>query len=237
MENEPKIDHKVSKSWTRYKDISFEFDAYGFAIKVASCPTISVRYYLPLRHDVIAKINYNALIHNKNPSYRKRDFEIHKYIHKQDNLEYWWYFSINTATEIPHNKPDLLLWDRDEKVCRVIEFICPAISVSRKVEEKMAARGPLISHLQIMHKDYRFKILPVLVGILGTISNANKESLKEMKFYKIEINKLLRKLRNKSLRDTVKICKTFMKFLESLCTVLIVTEYYPVDSFLLSLVR
>ena len=32
---------------------------------IASCPMMSGRYYLPLRHDVIAKIVYNALIHKK----------------------------------------------------------------------------------------------------------------------------------------------------------------------------
>ena len=63
---------------------------------------ISVRYYLPLRHDVIAKIVYN-------PSYRKCYLESPEYIHKEGNLEYWWNISIKTATEIPHNKPDLLL--------------------------------------------------------------------------------------------------------------------------------
>ena len=96
IENDPKIDQKTSKSWTR---------CYAFAIKdqkiatkyikakrqkgntsntimntrcrlcksanediihiIASCPMMSVRYYLPLRHDVIAKIVYNALIHKK----------------------------------------------------------------------------------------------------------------------------------------------------------------------------
>ena len=55
----------------------------------ASCPMISVRYYLPLRHDVLAKIVYNALINNKNPSYRKHDLESPEYIHKEGNLEYW----------------------------------------------------------------------------------------------------------------------------------------------------
>ena len=32
---------------------------------IASCLMMSVRYYLPLRHDVIVKIVYNTLIHNK----------------------------------------------------------------------------------------------------------------------------------------------------------------------------
>ena len=256
IENDPKIDQKTSKSWTRNKDMSSEFEAYAFAIKdqeiatkyikakrqkgntsniimntrcrffksaiediihiIASCPMMSVRYYLPIRHDVIAKIVYNALIHKKNPSYRKRDFESPEYIHKEGNLEYWWNISIKTATKIPHNKPDLILWDRDEKICQIIEFSCPAdINVSSKIEEKVATYGPLIRNLQIMYKDYRFKMIPVVVGALGTIPNATKESLKEMKFSKIEINKLLRKLQNNSVRETVKICKTFMKFSES----------------------
>ena len=254
MENDPKIDHKTSKSWTRNKDMSSEFEAYAFAIKdqeiatkyikakrqkgylsntitytkrrlckstnediihiIASCPMMSVRYYLPLRHVVIAKIVYNAL--TKKSSYRKYDLESPECIHKEGNLEYWWNISIKAATKIPHNKPDLLLWDRGENICQVVEFSCPAdIYVSRKVEEKVAAYGPLIRNLQIMYKDYHFKVLPVVVNALGTIPNATKESLKEMKFSKTEINKLLRKLQNNSVREIVKICKTFMKFSES----------------------
>ena len=58
-------------------------------------------------------------------------------------------------------------------------------------------------------------MLPVVVDALGTIPNASKESLKEMKFSKIGINKLLRKLQNNSVRGTVKISKAFIKSLES----------------------
>ena len=58
-------------------------------------------------------------------------------------------------------------------------------------------------------------MLPVVVGTLGTITNATKESLQGMKFSKTEINKLSRKLQNNSVRGMVKICKTFMKFSES----------------------
>ena len=115
--------------------------------------------------------------------------------------------------KIPHKKPDLIIWDHNEKICQVIEFSCPNdINVLRKVEEKVAAYGPLIRNLQIIYKDYHFKVLPVVYGALGAIPNATKESLKEMKFSKIEINKLLRKLWNNSLRGMVKICKTVMKF-------------------------
>ena len=32
--------------------------------------------------------------------------------------------SIKAATKIPHNKPDLLVWDTDQKICQIIEFSC-----------------------------------------------------------------------------------------------------------------
>ena len=32
-ESDPKIGHRSSKSWTRNKDMSSEFEAYAFAIK------------------------------------------------------------------------------------------------------------------------------------------------------------------------------------------------------------
>ena len=67
----------------------------------------------------------------------KHDLESPEYIQKEGNLEYWWNISINTVTKIPHNKLDFLLWDRDEKICQVIEFSCPAdINVLRKFEGK-----------------------------------------------------------------------------------------------------
>ena len=126
IENDPKIDHKTSKLWTKNKDISSEFEAHACAIKgqeyatkyikakrqkwntsstcmdtrcmlsesategiihiIASYPMISVRYYLPLRHNVLVKIVYNTLINNKNPSYRKHDLESPEYVHKEGNL-------------------------------------------------------------------------------------------------------------------------------------------------------
>ena len=136
---------------------------------------MSVRYDLPLWHDVIAKIVCNALV-TENPSYRKYDLQSPGYIHKEGNLEYWWNISTKTATKILHNKSDLLLWDQDQKICQVIEFSCPPdTNVLRKVEEKVAAYGPLIRNLQIIYKDYQFKMLPVMVGALGTIPKVWKK--------------------------------------------------------------
>ena len=186
---------------------------------IASCPMMSMCYYLPLRHDVIAEIVYNTLMHKKPRKipkiYRKHGLKSPEYIHNEGSLEYWWNISINTAMKIPHNKPYLILWDCDEKIYQVIEFSCSAdINVSSK--EKVTNSGPLIRNIQIMCKGYRFKMLPVVVGELGTIPNATtKDSLKETKFSRMKLNKLLRKLQHNSVRRTVQICKGFMIFSEN----------------------
>ena len=104
------------------------------------------------------KIVYNALIHKKYTSYQKQDLESPEYIHKEGNPEYWQNISINTAMKIPHNKPDIILWDHNEKICQVIESSCPAdINILQKVEEKVAAYGLLIRNLQIVYKNHCYK--------------------------------------------------------------------------------
>ena len=65
-------------------------------------------------------------------------------------------------------------------------------------------------------------MLPVVIDALCTIPNANKESLEEMKFSKTEINKLLRKLQNNSVKGTVNLCKIFIHVIVYLVNYLIV---------------
>ena len=252
IENDPKIDHKNSKSWTRNRYMTSHFEAYAFAIKVqelptkylksirnkesnvvdskcrlcknanediihiiSHCPKMSVRYYLPVRHDVIAKTVYNALIKKQNINHNRGNFDTPEYIHKEGNTEYWWNFSVETATRLQHNKPDIVVWDHDRKTCKVIEVSCPAdCNVSRKVDEKIEIYGPLIRNLQIMYNRYRFQMLTIIVGALGTIPYSTVQSLKDMDFSIKEVNKLTRKLQQFSIQGTIKICKTFLKFSE-----------------------
>ena len=66
---------------------------------------MSARYYLPLRHDVIASNILKMII-------KKNHLERHvKLLNEPEYViiihEYWWNMSIKTVTKIPHNKPDL----------------------------------------------------------------------------------------------------------------------------------
>ena len=89
-----------------------------------------------------------------------------EYIIKIDNHEYS--MSIKTATKISHNKPDLLLWDIDQKRCQIIEFSCPCdINLIGKTSDKINTYDPLIHDFQISYPQYRSEMISIINEALG----------------------------------------------------------------------
>ena len=89
----------------------------------SSCPQLSSRYYLPLRH-IIAKCVYNELLINDEQN--RKLLQEPDQIYNTNDKEYWWDTPLMTATKIKHNKLDLVSWNKTEKICTIIEFSCPA---------------------------------------------------------------------------------------------------------------
>ena len=92
------------------------------------------------------------------------------FIKKIGDKEYWWNISIKTATKTPHIKPDLVIWDKANKLCSIVEFSCPTdINIMQKVNNKINVYGLLICNLQIMYPHYKFNMIPIIVRALGYI--------------------------------------------------------------------
>ena len=63
-------------------------------------------------------------------------FEVHEkyYAHfvekgmrvlENDKVKILWDFSIQTESKINHNKPDLILLEKKEKICYIVDVACP----------------------------------------------------------------------------------------------------------------
>ena len=110
-----------------------------------SCDQMSALYYIPLRHDVIASNVLKMIIKKNHQEQYVKLLNEPEYLIKIDNHEYWWNMSIKKTTKIPHNKPDLLVWDTDQKICQIIEFSCPCdVNLIGKISNKINTYGPLI---------------------------------------------------------------------------------------------
>ena len=111
----------------------------------SSCPQLSSSYHLPLQLNVIAKSVCNKLLINDGQN-RKLLPELDQ-IYNTNEKQHWWDIAIRSATKIKHNKPDLDIWNKTEKICTIIAFSCRAnINISKKIAEKTDSYGPLIAH-------------------------------------------------------------------------------------------
>ena len=179
---------------------------------ISSCPKMSSRYYLPMRHDIIAKYVYEKVRrdHNKECNIK---YDADEFIVSDGDHEYWWNVSVKTPAGVPHNKPDLIMWNCSTKNCYVIEFSCPNdMNVSKKVQEKEDHYGPLIRAMNIMYPDYKFVFVPIVVGALGTVPKELFGNIELLGFSENESKQMIRFLQQKSIIGTVKITKTFLSF-------------------------
>ena len=117
-------------------------------------------------------------------------------------MEYWWNIPIKTATKIPHNKPDLVIWNHKKVVCSS----CPLDSnIAKKVAENKNNYGPLIRNMQIIYPNYKFEMILVVIGCLGYVQNDLKTYMKQLGFDDKEIPFLERRLQIASISVTVNI--------------------------------
>ena len=180
---------------------------------ISSCNQMSAKYYLPLRHGVIASNVLKMIIKKNHPERRVKLLNESEYVIKIENHEYWWNMSIKTTTKIPHNKPDLFVCDTDQKICQIIEFSCPCdVNLIGKTSDKINTYGPLIRNLQISYPQYRFEMIPIIIGALGYVAKSLMTYVKQLGFEEKNAIYVIRKLQSLATVGTAKIWKTFLKF-------------------------
>ena len=176
---------------------------------LAGCPQMSSRFYLPLRHDEVAKTFLYSHIKKYSPDKKITLSNESEYLYTEKPREYWWNASIKTATKVPHNKPDLIIWNWETKMCTIVEF---NINTIKKVSGKFEVYATLVRNLQIMYPGYKFEIVPIVVGAMGYIPKCLVTYLKMVGFEGKEIKLLIRRMQVKSISGSVKIWKSFFNF-------------------------
>ena len=66
--------------------------------------------------------------------------------------------------------------------------------------------------MQIMYPNYKFEMIPVVIGCLGYVQNDLKMYMKQLGFDDKEIPFLVRRLQIASISGIVTICKAFFNF-------------------------
>ena len=176
---------------------------------LASCSHLSASLYLPVRHDEVGKVLFNAIIHQENPD--------HNYVlpsdevWQSDTIEIWWDTVVKTAPSVKHNKPDLVVWEKVEKSCFVID-VCVPLDQNIQQNEKLRQDRyiALTVGLKRIYPEYSFTVVPVVLGATGLITNSLVTNLKTLGFKEEGIPVLIRKLQTKALVGSMRIVKSAM---------------------------
>ena len=173
---------------------------------------MSSRYYLPIRHNVIAKYFYETIRWKKDPKC-KIEYKGNEFIDLVELNIGGMLLLKQLYVKVCHNRPDLVIWDIENNNCHIIEFSCLAdVNVKKKAAEKLENYGPLIRTLQLTHPNYKFSFVPIIIGALGTVPKDLYENIRQLEFNKKESNDIIKAIQQRAIIGTVKICKTFMNF-------------------------
>ena len=114
----------------------------------------------------------------------------YEFVYKVNEYEYWWNIRNTKITKISHNKPDVVIWNHNEKLYSIIEFSCPAdANISQKIDEKLNTYGSLLRNLQILYPEDKFEMMPIEVGALDYVPKCLTKHLCQLGFNTIGIRK------------------------------------------------
>ena len=89
-----------------------------------------------------------------------------------------WDFSVRTDHTIEARRPDILIIDKSEKNCQIIDVVIPEDGrVRAKEDEKVEKYQDLAREVRKI-RGVRTKVIAIVVGALGTIPLRLKENLR-----------------------------------------------------------
>ena len=93
---------------------------------VAECKKLTQREYKMWRHDKVGQVIHWKLCHKFNIPCKDKWYDHDpEGIIENDKVKVLWDFRIQTDHQIEHNRPDVVVLDKIERSCYVIDIACP----------------------------------------------------------------------------------------------------------------
>ena len=173
---------------------------------IASCPNLSASMYLPLQHNKVANVIYQ----NIEPKEEEKCRQPIRELYSDEQIEIWWDTKIKTLTPVQHNKPDIVMWKKEDKQCFITDiYVSLDVNVTKNVNQKRDDYLPLAAEFKRLYDKFNFEIIPIMIGATGLVTNDLKLMLKRIGIG--NINDITLKCQKSALLGTFKIVKSFMK--------------------------
>ena len=148
---------------------------------VSGCSKFAQKEY-KRRHDCVARALHWDLCRMYDIQTAQKWYEHQpEGVVEKENVKILWDFKIQTDNEIQARRPDIVIHDKSNKSCYIIDVAIPGDArVPQKEAEKIEKYSDLRRELQKLWK-FKAKVVPIVVGALGTVSKSLTGYLKEIK--------------------------------------------------------
>ena len=113
---------------------------------VCACPALAPTVYLNIRHNQLARIIYQNITGNDKMEIKTPP------VTNKDQMEIWWNEHIRTFTKTEKNRPDIIIWHSDKRLCQIVGIPVPLDTNPKKAyKDKKEKYIPLITNMQRVH--------------------------------------------------------------------------------------
>ena len=173
---------------------------------IASCPNLRASMYLPLRHNKVANVIYQNIVPKEEGKCTQPIGEFYS----NEQIEIWWDTKIKTLTPVQQNKPDIVMWKKEDKQCLIIDIsVGLDVNVTKNFHQKRDNYLPFAAELKRLYDKFNFEVIPITISATGLVTNDLKLMLKRIGIENIDDVAL--KCQKSALLGTLKIVKSFMK--------------------------
>jgi len=146
---------------------------------VSECSQLAQKQYKHWRHDKVAQVLHWQLCKDHGLEHNEKWYE-HKpqTVLENENVKILWDMKLQTDKVLAHNRPDIVVLEKKERLCRLIDVACPFDTrVVDKEREKIEHYNDLKFEIKRIWNCKEVKVIPIVIGALGTISKSSKRWL------------------------------------------------------------
>lgn len=148
----------------------------------SSCPILAPKDYME-RHNAMAKVFHRelakktALIRDTGTLYTYQPCSVLE----NDVYKLYWDTTMVTDRAISHNRPDIVLFNKTEKLVQIIDITVPADdNIARAYTEKLTKYHDLAFELKEMYGLRKTSILPLIISVNGLVETHMIENTKRL---------------------------------------------------------
>ena len=90
---------------------------------LGACPSLSTNLYISTRHDNVGQIIVEQVLKQENKDHQQRKRP--ESVIETPPKEIWWNIPVTTTNKMEYNCPDVMVWEKESKLCYVIEISIP----------------------------------------------------------------------------------------------------------------